>query len=975
MQWIRYLLHGSWIVTVSSALFFSTLAAADDFKIKRASWSSERSRLLVRGEGRDGREVTVTNAGNGVIIGSDDVDDEKWRVVRRNSSSIPCRVRAAQSDGQTAERDVSGAPAGCDAGEPVNNPPVCDIDAPGGNVTVQAGDSVNFHGTITDPDDDPLNIVWTFQGGTPNSSGDEDPGEIDFETAGTFQVTLSATDDQGADCVPATRTVNVQNAPQTGLITDPVSEEPFLGNQNYKLLAANDLGMHCADQDDQIFSILPPFNVLHAQVIRRGSDPELVTPGDFPDMSLVYSAASNPDDPVFDPNHPTLPANLNPPADALAGHPQANDSINSTTQNDPLADIFKGNFWEPNPNPDPDDAPIIDTHDPIGFDAYDNIFFGLLSPAAVVHDTGLPVPDSVLLPDCLADPSSCEFGQQVMPGIDDKYVDNRPILFDRFDHDINFFSSVLPAPLGSVVYETNWFSADGIPILPVDDAGRINAYPLMRVQALKAGNVVASTDVVVPVASEADCQNCHVDPMDCYNQDLPQLIRSESCTGEAIPGNLRVTPENPYTFTLAYIDDADTPGADAVQKLLNAAKINILRLHDAKHGDNYPGGWGQCTDSADPDCLANRVPIQFAQCHYTPALDLAQLGPTDDPANQVFQFTVGKTMSSMMHGHHGALSSTVIAPDSKLFPDMPPPDDSSRYQLVDENGNPDPNSDQTLTEYVLQETCYQCHPGKRTQCLRGAMAAGGVVCQDCHGEMADVGNDFTNGGDRVPWASEPGCQSCHTGDALEPNHPPGAIVADDGIRLLQAYLGEVANAPIQSPNSRFAENESLYRLSGNQVTANANQGHEGIMCEGCHGSTHAIWPNANPFANDNVAANQLQGHSGTIIECDTCHSGGFNIDDFKSDVKETGEMRGPHGMHPIDAMWNDKHKEVSELNKNSCRTCHGPDGEGTVLSRMARTRNLECKDEEPGGCGGDKRITLTKGTEVSCVLCHKENQL
>ncbi|WP_455219121.1 hypothetical protein, partial [Kaarinaea lacus] len=44
----------------------------------------------------------------------------------------------------------------------------------------------------------------------------------------------------------------------------------------YTLVAANDLGMHCADLDYQVFSILPPFNVVHAQVIQKGtrdSDP------------------------------------------------------------------------------------------------------------------------------------------------------------------------------------------------------------------------------------------------------------------------------------------------------------------------------------------------------------------------------------------------------------------------------------------------------------------------------------------------------------------------------------------------------------------------------------------------------------------------------------------------------------------------------------------------------------------------------
>ena len=71
-------------------------------------------------------------------------------------------------------------------------------------------------------------------------------------------------------------------------------------------------------------------------------------------------------------------------------------------------------------------------------------------------------------------------------------------------------------PFGYTVHDANWFAADGIPILPIDDAGNENAYPLMRVQAVsKGGNpsnpddVLASVDVVLPVASEADCQGCH----------------------------------------------------------------------------------------------------------------------------------------------------------------------------------------------------------------------------------------------------------------------------------------------------------------------------------------------------------------------------------------------------------------------------------------------------------------------------------
>ena len=385
------------------------------------------------------------------------------------------------------------------------------------------------------------------------------------------------------------------------------------------------------------------------------------------------------------------------------------------------------------------------------------------------------------------------------------------------------------------------------------------------------------------------------------------------------------------------------PGDTLEQQLLNAAKINILRVHDAKHG----------TD------LDQKRRVVCASCHYSPALDLAQLGPTDSLVTKQTQHI---SMSRAMHGHHGGLVSKDDG--AALFPDMPSP----RERTADQ------------TQNILQDTCYACHPGKRTQCLRGAMANAGIVCQDCHGDMEQVGDDFSanlastsfpDGADlskRVPWASEPGCQSCHVGDAI--NQPPdttGFIYADDNIRLLQAYLAGDENAtPIKAAASRFAENrvvnddgetvDLLYRLS---------KGHGGVMCEGCHGSTHAIWPNANPWANDNVTANQIQGHSGTITECTTCHEGGLGL-----------TLGGPHGMHPVaDRNWNKEHEELAEGNGTACKSCHGANGQGTVLSSTAAVRTWECKDEKGTLCNReDQIITVAKGTQVSCTQCH-ENEI
>ena len=58
----------------------------------------------------------------------------------------------------------------------------------------------------------------------------------------------------------------------------------------YSLIAWNDLGMHCVDgRDYSVFSILPPFNNLHAQLV-NASTGKVVTSG----VSLTYEAVADP---------------------------------------------------------------------------------------------------------------------------------------------------------------------------------------------------------------------------------------------------------------------------------------------------------------------------------------------------------------------------------------------------------------------------------------------------------------------------------------------------------------------------------------------------------------------------------------------------------------------------------------------------------------------------------------------------------
>lgn len=54
----------------------------------------------------------------------------------------------------------------------------------------------------------------------------------------------------------------------------------------YQIFAWNDLGMHCYDSDFSMFSLLPPFNTVHAQVVQKGAKPRLASPADV-DVSFA----------------------------------------------------------------------------------------------------------------------------------------------------------------------------------------------------------------------------------------------------------------------------------------------------------------------------------------------------------------------------------------------------------------------------------------------------------------------------------------------------------------------------------------------------------------------------------------------------------------------------------------------------------------------------------------------------------------
>ena len=894
-------------------------AGDDGLRLTRADWKAGDRELRIQGDHADRRAwVTLSEAASGTPLGRVRADGRgRFTAEIDKPGVVPCAVRASAA-GEEATKAVRRAPADC--GSTLRVAAAASLAVTISEAAWNAGDrklaakgaNAGSRATVT--------LYDAASGAKLASTRASRGGEWQVETSlasGPCRIRAEASGGSAEQ--------DVKDAPSS--CNDGGNPPPVVGDA-VRILANNDLGMHCADQDYRIFSILPPYNVIGAQVIAPGATPRRLTPADG--VSLTYQAAAS---------------NIVDPTDDTAT-PSATDSLTSTSANAP--GLFKGNFWESDGN----------GIDPNGFLAYSPLYPpNVLGAFPFVTDLGLPAPDVARL--YLGD-GSLHAEQAAMPGIDAPYSANDPQPFKAYVEDFPFFTAF---GFGYIARGFNRYLAEGVPILPTDDQGRANTYPLVRVAATNAAGVeLGAVHTVVPVASEADCQGCHLEQEVCNGLGIG--IPCDDIANHYGRGARFITGDS--------IDTQDTGAADYVpgdtpdQIALNAAKINILRLHDARHGT----------------ALDAERTVVCATCHYSPALDLAQLGPNDDNGKEQTRHV---SMSRAMHGFHANLrhdrDNDPEGAFADLFPTMPPPGERSFE----------------AQRAILGETCYNCHPGKRTECLRGAMSTGGMVCQDCHGQGTQVGNDFTAGfpaspgqpsaGLRVPWANEPACQSCHIGDVLQVRALAQSGALDDaainakdksgntdGLRLELAYAlsdhtangGADALELFDFPASRFASDLPLYRLSG----GGEGHGHGGLSCEGCHGSTHAIWPNANPFANDNRTATDLQGHTGTLIECSTCHEG---------DLGNT--LGGPHGMHPVGGtrFADGGHEDLAERDKNACRACHGRNGEGTVLSRAAVDRSFVIEECEQGTLCPNRevenfQVSLKRGQPVTCLMCH-ENKL
>jgi len=448
---------------------------------------------------------------------------------------------------------------------------------------------------------------------------------------------------------------------------------------NYTVVGWNNLGMHCMDSDYSVFSVLPPYNTINAQLIRGiNGTASVINAG----ITITYQAVADP-----------------------AG------SINTTSAG-------KGNWFDYMGSP------------------------GLIGVTLPV-DWGLPVPNLIYH----------------MPG-----TNNVP---------------------QAMTQETswNWFVAYGIPIFPTDDSGRPNQYPLMRLVAKDSLNqVLATTDIVLPVSDEMNCRLCHL-----------------SGSGpDARPA-------------AGWVNDPN-PGRDY--------RLNILRLHDERQWTNHAALYAAALASNSfnsaglyATVVQDKKPFICAKCHLSEALPFGAL--LDIPQ-----------LTTSVHGRHAS----VIDPRSNLTLDadnnrvgcytchpgsvtrclrgamgkaVNPSDGSMAMQCQSCHGNMSAVGDPTRVGWYKEPTCQACHSGD-------AVSNSGQI------RFTDA---FTNGVMRVP---------TNTRFATTDNVPMSPYnlyrfsTGHGGVKCSGCHGSTHAEFPSAFPNDN--------------VTSQQHQGHAGVLveCTACH---------------------------------------------------------------------------------------------------------------------------------------------
>jgi hypothetical protein len=429
----------------------------------------------------------------------------------------------------------------------------------------------------------------------------------------------------------------------------------------------------------------------------------------------------------------------------------------------------------------------------------------------------------------------------------------------------------------------HWWSAEGVPITPTDDAARKNHYPLMRLVARgSSGQLLAEAHIVLPVSDEMDCSTCHASGAD---------PAAEPPAG--------------------WVWDPD-PERDV--------RLNVLRLHDGLDlGDPAYVAALEAAGYSSAGLYANVVggdgPILCARCHGSNALPgtgLAGVEPLTRAVHSLHANVVdpltGQTLdaatnrSACYRCHPGSTTRCLRGAMGKAVA----ADGSMAMQCQGCHGVMSRVGNASRVGWLEQPACQSCHTGTATH---------------NNGQIRYTTVFEANGAER---------QAVDATFATNPDVPAAGF---DLFRFSYGHGGlacEACHGSTHAEFPSFGDNDNLESIG--------LQGHAGVIseCVACHrtvpqtinGGPHGLHPLGQSWVSTHPDVAQ-----GNLALCQSCHGG-----DYRATV-----LSASQADRTLSTPWGAKH--FWRGYRISCYACHnGPTSENqsphhpaTVLDASAAT--------------------------------------
>lgn len=408
------------------------------------------------------------------------------------------------------------------------------------------------------------------------------------------------------------------------------------------------------------------------------------------------------------------------------------------------------------------------------------------------------------------------------------------------------------------------FSAEGIPITPLDDALRQNPFPMMRVIARSNNVALATNDVVLAISDEVNCRVCHASGTDAAAQPT---------NGWAWNGN----PEHDY-------------------------RLNILRRHDELRNPlTYPGilsSNGYNPAGLYRTVVADGIPILCVRCHQStvqPGSGFGNIAP----------------LTRAMHSQHAS----VIDPATGLTLNNST-DRSSCFQChpgATTHVMRGAMGDAVAANGLRAIQCQSCH---------GSMASVGATnrvgwidlpdCQSCH-----VGNASSAGSNPLRYTNS--FVNYAAGVVRQPLDATFATSTNLAFGNYSLYRSSTNHGKLYCSACHGSSHAEFPANRNDNLRVLQSQGHIGMIseCSACHDQSPPSadgdsGPHGMHEANDAWISG---GHKNSNADCNACHG----IDERGTELSEAKDARSlDAGNYGVKTFWRGY--------RIGCYTCHNGAG-------------------------------------------------